>query len=300
VEDPQKFLSPQTLAKLQGLELRARRIVEGHVAGAHRSPYRGFSIEFAEHREYAPGDDLRYVDWKVFGRTDKIYLKQYEDETNLVCYVVFDGSESMCYQGSRAPMSKLEYAKCVAASLSWLVMEHQEAAGLVTYDHQIRTQMRPAGTASHWRQICQALERVEPAEKTDTGPIFHRLAESFRQRGVVVIISDLFDDVTKLLAGLKHFRYRLHDVIIFHVLDPDEIDFPFERPTLFRGMESLADVLADPRAIRKAYLKQFRDYLTQLQAGCQQNQLDYQLLCTDMPLDVALWSYLTKRMQQLR
>src|SRR5262245_13534903 len=207
----QTTIEPRTLAKLKGLRLRARHIVEGYVAGLHRSPYHGFSIEFAEHREYAPGDDLRYVDWKVFGRTDKFYLKQYEDETNLIVYLVLDISESMTYQGPDAALSKLEYAQCLAASIAWLVLQQQDAVGLVTFDDQIRSTIRPSGNASHLKELLQAMETTPTTVKTKTGPVFHELAERWTKRGVVIILSDLFDNVATMLAGLKHFRHRRHD-----------------------------------------------------------------------------------------
>lgn len=297
---PPPFLDPQTLAKLKGLTLRARHIVEGYLSGLHRSPYHGFSIEFAEHREYAPGDDLRYLDWKVLGRTDKYYLKQYEDETNLICYLVLDVSESMRYRGPDSPLSKLEYAQCLAAALAWLVLQQQDAVGLVTFDDEIRADVRPSSSAAHLRPLLQVLEAAEPRAKTATGPIFHELAERFRKRGVVLILSDLFDDVSALLAGLKHFRHRRHDVILLHVLDAAELDFPFRSPTMFRGLEQQSDVLADPRSLRKAYLRELAAYQQDLQRGCRSQGMDYQLVRTDQPLDAVLSAYLSQRMTRVR
>src|SRR5438105_39511 len=203
------------LARLHGLELRARRIVEGYVSGVHRSPYHGFSIEFAEHREYVPGDDLRYVDWKVFGKTDKIYLKQYEQETNLVSYFLLDTSESMRYQSEGAALSKLEYAQCVAASLSHLILAQQDSVGLVTFDRAIRALVRASSNPSHLQQLLHVMQETVPERKTATGPIFHDLAERLKKRGIVLILSDLFDNIESLMAGLKHFRHRRHEVIIF-------------------------------------------------------------------------------------
>jgi uncharacterized protein (DUF58 family) len=220
VDEYQKFLDPRTLAKLHGLELRARRIVEGYVAGMHRSPYHGFSVEFAEHREYVAGDDLRYVDWNFFGKTYKVYLKQYEEETNLVCYLLLDTSESMRYKSDSAALSKLEYAQCIAASLAYLVLRQQDSVGLVTFDQEVRTILRPSGNPSNLKQLLHVMEQSRPERKTATGPIFHDLAERLKKRGVVVILSDLFDDVPAMLAGLKHFRHLRHEVIVFHVLDP--------------------------------------------------------------------------------
>lgn len=293
-------LDPRTLAKLKGLPLRARHIVEGYVAGLHRSPFRGFSIEFAEHREYAAGDDLRYLDWKVFGRTDKFYLKQFEDETNLICYLVLDISESMRYRGPDAALSKFEYAQCLAAAMAWLVLQQQDSVGLVTFDHQVRANVPPSSHASHLRSLLQVMESAQPEAKTATGPIFHELAERFRKRGVVLIVSDLFDAVGPMMAGLKHFAHRRHDVILLHVLDPAELDFPFRSPTLFKGLEQWPELLADPRSLRKAYLKEMEAYRLEIQKGCRRQGMDYQLVRTDQPFDVALSKYLAERSARVK
>ena len=288
-------IDPRTLAKIQGLRLRARHIVEGYVAGLHRSPYHGFSIEFAEHREYAPGDDLRYVDWKVFGRTDKVYLKQYEDETNLLCYLVLDVSESMTYKSAEAALTKLEYAQCLAAALAWLVLRQQDAAGLVTFDSQIRAMIRPAGNPSHLEQILSAMETAKPGKKTAAGVIFHELAQRLTKRGVVVVLSDFFDDVSSLAAGLRHFRHRRHDVVLLHVLDPAEVDFPFHNPTEFKGLEDFPEIAADPQVIRRAYLRELASFQQSLQQVCRSERIDYYLVRTDQPLNVALRSVLETR-----
>ena len=295
VEANQKYLDPQTLAKIEGLELRARRIVEGYVAGLHRSPYQGFSIEFAEHREYAPGDDLRYVDWKVFGRTDKVYLKQYEEETNLLSYLLLDTSESMHYQGERSPLSKLEYAKCIAASLGYLVLHQHDSVGLATFDSQVRSMVRASGQPSHMHQLLHVMEQSQAEKKTAIGPIFHDLAERLKKRAVVIILSDLFDDITSIMTGIKHFKHRRHDVIVFHVIDPDERDFPFAKTTKFRGLEQFPEVVTDPRQLRKAYLNEFEKFTEAISQGCRAQYVDYVPVTTDQPLDIALTSYLTRR-----
>jgi len=293
-------LDPKTLAKLKGLQLRARHIVEGYVAGLHRSPYHGFSIEFAEHREYAPGDDLRYLDWKVLGRTDKLYLKQYDDETNLICYLVLDISESMQYRGPDSPLSKFEYAQCIAAAMAWLVLQQQDSVGLVSFDNEIRESVSPNSNATHLAQVMQIMESATLQAKTATGPIFHELAERFHKRGVVLILSDFFDDVTTMMAGLKHFLHRRHDVVLFHVLDPAELEFPFRTPTLFKGLEQFPEVLTDPRSLRKAYLREFDNYRKEIQKGCRGHGMDYQLMRTDQPLDSALSTHLATRMAKVK
>lgn len=291
----QRLLDSQMLARLQTVPLRARWIVEGYVSGVHRSPYHGFSIEFAEHREYSPGDDLRYLDWKVFGRTDKYYLKQFEEETNLVCHLVLDTSESMCYQSAAAPMSKLEYAQRAAAALAYLVLHQQDSVGLVAFDREIRSLVRASSNPSHLKEILHVMENVSPERKTSTGPIFHDLAERLKKRGIVIVLSDLFDDLDSMMTGLKHLRHRRHEVIVMHVLDPAEIEFPFDEITLFRGLEHLPEALIEPRALRKAYLAEFGRYLHKLKAGCRAQAIDYVPMRTDQSLEVALSSYLASR-----
>lgn len=299
MENYQKYLDPQVLAKLHGLELRARRIVEGYVSGLHRSPFHGFSIEFAEHREYVPGDDLRYVDWKVFGRTDKVYLKQYEEETNLITYLLLDASESMQYRSRWAALSKLEYAQCLAAALAYLVLQQQDSVGLVTFDTEVRALVRPSSNPSHLKQLLHVMEETVPQRKTAIGPIFHDLAERLKKRGIVIVFSDLFDDVSAIVSGLKHFHHRRHEVILLHVLDPAELDFNFDRTTLFKGLEQLPEVLTEPRALRRAYRAEVQAYLQQLRQGCRNLRIDHVLLRTDQPLDVALTAYLSHRMTRV-
>jgi uncharacterized protein (DUF58 family) len=277
------------------LQLRARHIVEGYVSGLHRSPYHGFSIEFAEHREYAPGDDLRYLDWKVFGRTDKYYLKQYEEETNLVCYLLLDISESMLYKGPEASMSKFEYAQSTAAALAYLVLHQQDSVGMATFDNEIRALVRAGSNPSHIKQLIHVMEQASTEKKTSTGPIFHELAERLKKRGIVIVLSDLFDDVDSMMAGLKHLRHRRHEVILMHVLDPAELDFRFQRTTLFKGMEQLPEVLVEPRALRKAYLEEFGRFVRRVKKGCRKHRIDYVPMRTDQPMEVALSSYLASR-----
>lgn len=312
------LLDPQTLAKLKGLRLRARHIVEGYVAGLHRSPFQGFSVEFAEHREYAPGDDLKHVDWKVFGKTDRVYLKQYEEETNLIGYLVLDVSESMAYgssqqsavssQRSRQPiadsrhpgMSKLEYAQTAAAALAYLILQQQDSVGLATFDDEVRRVVRPSANATQLNQLLAVMEESSGVEKTATGPIFHDLAERFTRRGVVVILSDLFDDPEPMLAGLKHFRSRRHDVVVMHVMDPAEIDFDFHQPTLFKGLEAAGDLMVEPARLRAAYQAEVDAFLKQVATGCRAQGADYVLLRTDQPMDAVLSRWLMHRQRRVR
>jgi len=294
VEDSQRYLNPRTLASIEGLDLKARLIVEGYVAGLHASPYHGFSVEFAEHREYVPGDDIRHVDWKVWSKTDKFYLKQYEEETNLLTYLLLDTSESMSY-ASPGNVSKLLYAQYIAAALSYMVMQQQDSVGLATFDDGVRKFLRPAGQPSHLKELFHVMDASPARAKSDLGVVFHELAERFKKRGVVVILSDLFDDVSRVLAGLKHFRHRRHEVIVFHILDPAEVDFPFRDPTLFKGLEGMDEILADPPALRKAYQSELKAYLDELKRGCRMIDIDYVPMRTDADLDVALSGYLATR-----
>lgn len=296
MESSPKLSDPRLLAKLEGLELRARRAVEGYVSGLHSSPFRGFSVEFAEHREYVPGDDLRFLDWKVFGRSDKFYLKQFEEETNLVVYLVVDVSRSMTFRSPDAPWSKLECASCMAASLAYLVLKQQDSAGLATVDDQIRSWVRPAGHPPQFKQIVRTLETAKPTEKTGLGALLHRLAEQCDRRGLVVLVSDLFEDPEKLTQGLRHFRHRKHDLVVFQVADPAEIHFPYRDATLFRGLEGEPPLLTDPRGLRSAYLKAWGEFQQGIQRACRSHGADYALHSTDQPLDRALTAFLSKRL----
>lgn len=299
MENYQRYLNPQTLASLQGLDLQARLVVEGYVAGLHKSPYHGFSVEFAEHREYVPGDDIRHVDWKVWSKTDKYYLKQYEEETNLLTYLLLDTSESMGY-ASEGNVTKLQYAEFVAAALAYLVLQQQDSVGLATFDDQVRRYLRPSGQPSHLKELFHVMDQAPAHSKSDLGAIFHDLAERFKKRGVVVLLSDLFDEPARILKGLRHFRHRRHEVIVFHVLDPAEVEFPFRQTTLFKGLEGLPEVLTEPHALRRAYQAELGEFLDELKAGCRSLDIDYVPLRTDYDLDGPLASYLASRQMRVR
>lgn len=288
-------LDPETLAKLEGLELRARYIVDGYLSGMHRSTYRGQSVEFTEHREYAPGDDLRYVDWKVFGKTDKVYLKQFEAETNLVCYLLVDVSESMRYQSDNSSLSKSEYAQCLAAALGTIVLRQRDSVSLATCDDQVRELVRESSAPSHLRQLIDVMQQAKEKRRSALGAVLHEFSQRVRRRGVVVLLSDLLGDVETLLAGLKHLRHQRHEVIVLQLLDPAELEFPFSQTTLFEGLEALPEVLAEPRGVRKAYLDELDKFLERIRVGCRSLQIEYELLRTDQPFDEALRRILTRR-----
>jgi uncharacterized protein (DUF58 family) len=296
--DQQKYLDPLNLAKVRSLELQARLIVEGYLSGMHKSPYHGFSVEFAQHREYVPGDDIKHIDWKVYGRTGRFFLKQYEEETNLVCWLLLDISESMRY-GS-GPVSKYDYACMTAAALSYLILHQQDSAGLATFDDQVRQLLRPSSQPSHLKQMVQVMNQGAAREKTRLAPIFHDLAERISRRSLIIILSDLFDDAADLLAGLKHLRHKRHEVVVFHVLDPAELDFPFQEATLFRGLEAFPDLLTDPRSLRQGYLSEIGRFMLEVQRGCRADNIDYVQLRTDKNLGVALSSYLGHRLMRAK
>ncbi|MBN68431.1 DUF58 domain-containing protein [Gimesia chilikensis] len=299
MDDYHKYLDPQTLAKVQNLDLAARQIVEGYVSGSHKSPFHGFSAEFAQHREYAVGDDLRYVDWKVYAKSDRYYLKQFEAETNFTCYLLLDCSESMRYKSADAALSKWEYGRLVAAALAYVVIKQQDAAGLCTVSDKVNDFLRPASQPTHLKQIYYTLENTTVAGESGLGKVFHELAERINRRSLIIIISDLFDDLESVLLGLKHFRHRKHDVSLLQVIDPAEQDFPFQEPVLFHGLENLPEQMVEPRALKKAYQEEFENFLKTVQRGCRDLKLDYSLIRTDQSLDVALSSFLSHRQSRV-
>jgi uncharacterized protein (DUF58 family) len=296
-DDPQRYLDPHVLAQVRNLELEARLLVEGYLSGMHKSPYHGFSVEFAQHREYVPGDDTRHVDWKVYARTGRFFLKQYEEETNLICWILLDISESMRYGGG---VSKYDYACMSAAGLAYLVLNQQDSVGFAAFDNQVRHFLRPSSQPSHLKELVHMMTRAQRREKTRLAPIFHDLAERLGRRAIVAVFSDLFDEPDELLHGLMHLRHSGHDVIIFHVLDPAELDFPFKEATLFRGLEQYPELLTDPRSLRQGYLDQLNGFLERVQAGCRHANIDYTLLKTNASLGAALTGYLAHRMARTK
>jgi uncharacterized protein (DUF58 family) len=294
MNDPQRYLDPLILAKVGSLELQARLIVEGYLSGMHKSPYHGFSVEFAQHREYVPGDDIKHVDWKVYGRTGRFFLKQYEEETNLALWLVVDSSESMRY--TSGAVSKFDYACMAAAGLAFLTLQQQDSVGLATFDNQLRTVLRPSSQASHLKEIVALLSQTPNRDKTHMAPIFHDLAERLTRRSIVVLLSDLFDEPGEILHGLRHLNYKRHEVVVLHVMDSAELEFPFQEPTLFRGMEQFPELLTDPRSLRQGYLEQIGLFLTEMEQGCRHQNMDYVRLRTSDNLGVALSAYLAHRL----
>src|SRR5438477_2827461 len=291
-----QFLDPAVVARLGTLELKARTIVEGFLSGLHRSPFKGFSVEFAEYRQYMPGDDLSTIDWKVYARSDRHYVKKFEEETNLDCHVMLDLSGSMAY-GSR--ITKFEYAQCLAASLGYLMNRQRDAVGLTAFDEQIVTMLPASSRPGHLRALLVTLSRLAMGTKTDVSKPLHQLAESLTKRGMVVLISDLLDDPEAVIRGLKHFQFRGIDVIVFHILDPDEIEFPFERATRFEDLETSEEIMAVPGAVRDHYLREIGALIERYRRDLGGHGIDYQLLDTNRPLELALLSYLSTRSRAL-
>lgn len=289
-----KFLDPKVLNKITRLDLKARHIVEGFMGGMHKSPYHGFSVEFAEHREYAPGDDLKHLDWKVFGRTDRLYIKEYELETNLRSHILLDTSESMDY-GSR-DVTKLELASHIAASMAYLVLRQQDSVGMVCFDKEVKSFIPTSSSMGHLRPILGTLAQSSAQNKTDLGTVLNTLAERIQRRGLIILISDLFDKPEAVLKSLQHFSHKRHDVIVFHVLDEFELTFPFERMTLFEGLEEYPKLLVDPRSLRKAYLEEVNRFCEEMRKGCVKQMIDYVRISTDQDLDVELTKYLAGRL----
>ncbi len=295
-----KYLRPEVIQRIAPLELRARRIVEGFIAGLHRSPYQGFSVEFAQHREYVPGDDIRHIDWRVYGRADRYYVKQYEEETNLKTHILLDVSGSMAYpeHAETGRMTKFEYASCVAASLAYLLMVQQDAAGLVLFDHEIREQILPTAQKARIRSLIEAIDRARPGGTTAVKVLFAHLAERIRRRGMVVIVSDLLTSPEDVIDGLRRFRYGGHEILVLQILDHDEIHFPFPDNTLFEGMEGPElQLLTDPQSLRRSYLGALDRFITGIRGACVDYRIDYALISTRDPLDVALSAFLAQRMR---
>jgi len=288
------FLDPAVVARLGTLELKARTIVEGFLSGLHRSPFKGFSVEFAEYRQYIPGDDLSTIDWKVFARSDRYYIKKFEEETNLDCHLLLDVSGSMGY-GAHHGMTKFEYGAVLAASLSYLMNRQRDAVGLTAFDEEI-VQMLPASARpGHLTAVLVTLDRLRPGHQTNVSKPLHQLANTLTKRGIVVLISDLLDNQDDVIRGLKHFQFRGIDVIVFHVLDHDEIEFPFERATRFEDLETREEVMAVPGAVREHYLREIGGLIERYRRELGACGIDYQLLDTNRPLELALLSYLSTR-----
>lgn len=287
------YLQPEMVSRLSRLDLVARLVVEGFITGLHRSPYHGFSVEFSEYRPYMPGDAMRHIDWKVLGRTDRYYVKQFEEETNLKAYLLLDTSGSMGY-GS-GPVTKLQYASYLCAALSYLMLKQRDAVGLVLFNEAIREYHPPRSAMSYLHVLLNALDQAVPGRLTQVANTFHELAERIKRRGLVIVLSDLLDDADSILSALKHFRHKKHEVIVFHILDPQEKEFKFKGNVVFEDMESGEKIQTQPDHIQNAYQQFMAERLARFKGECHQHRIDYVPLVTSQSYDVALMQYLMKR-----
>lgn len=294
MKDYRKYLVPQVVAKLANIELIAKLVVEGFITGLHHSPYHGFSVEFAEHRAYRPGDEIKYLDWKVLARTEKYFVKQFEEETNTRAMVILDSSASMKF-ASAGNISKYDYGSYLAASLSLLMIQQRDAVGLVLYDTKIRKFHSPNSRPSYIREILKTLETTTPQNQTGTAECLNEIAERIKKRSLIIVISDFFDDIDSVAKALQHFRHDQNEVIVFHLLDPREIDFKFGKSATFADMETGEKLLTHPYQLQKAYETSMQEFINSLKSRCLFQRIDYNLITTNTPFDKALVAYLNKR-----
>ena len=288
-----KYLDPHTLNKLSNLSLKARFIVEGFIIGLHKSPYHGFSVEFSEHRPYTYGDEIKNIDWKLWSRTDKYFIKQFEEETNLKAHIILDQSQSMNYTSNT--LTKFEYAKMLAASFSYLLIKQQDAVGLALFDNKISYKIPPKSVPSHLNVLLKTMEKSQPGSKTDISKVLHHYAESINKRGLVIVLSDLFDDPEKIITALKHFRYKGHEVLVFQILDQDELEFKFNKRTKFIDKETGETIITNPWHFRSKYLENMNKFFDKINKGCRANKIQHTIVSTNDSLDKALTDFLIKR-----
>lgn len=298
-KDPYLYFQPNRIAKLKSLDIDVRRAVEGFITGLHKSPHKGFSVEFSEHREYSPGDDLRHMDWIAYGRTDRYYIKQYEQETNLRCYILLDISGSMGYKHN-GDITKFEYGCFLSACLSYLMCRQQDAVGIIAFDEDVRFHLPPASSPAHLNHIFRNLETLTAGRKTSMGQTFHRLAATIAKRGLVIIISDLYDDTDEMLKGLQHFVFKKHQIILFHVFDSAETNLPFASIMRFVDMETGEKIQIDAQAIKESYNREIADFIERCRKECSDRNIEYTDVTTDTPYERMLLEYLAKRRAFLR
>jgi uncharacterized protein (DUF58 family) len=298
-KDPYTFFQPERVARLANISLVARQVVEGFISGLHRSPHRGFSVEFSEHREYVPGDDIRHLDWLAWGRSDRYYIKQYEQETNLRAYILLDVSASMNYR-YETEVTKYQYGCYLAACLAYLMCRQQDMVGLVGFDDAVRLHLPPASSPAHLDRLFRGLEGLAPGKQTAIAGTFHELAERIAKRGMIIIISDLYDEPAEVIRALQHFCYKKHQIILFHVFDPAELDFPFKKMTSFVDMETGERVQADPRLLRDAYRDELTAFIERYRKECSDRNIEYVTVSTADPYDRMLMDYLGRRRRLVR
>lgn len=288
-----KYYDPEKLARIGNLQLLARSVVEGYISGLHRSPFRGFSVEFAEYREYLPGDDLKHFDWKVYARTDRKYIKQYEEETNMTCTLLLDASGSMAYGSGE--LSKFGYGCFLVAALSYLMVHQRDRVGLVVFDNDLRERIPPRSSPAHLKYILDRLEGMQPSGRTGVAGVLHAIADSTRRRGLIVVISDLIDDQTEVINAFQHFRHDRHEVLVFNLLDTAELELPFDGLIEFRDMETGQRLQARPDVLREEYKDKIGQFIDRYRRDCTRSGIDYQLVNTQTPFELMLAEYLAKR-----
>ncbi len=289
-----KYLKPSVISKINSMELRARLVVEGFMVGLHKSPYHGFSVEFTEHRPYLQGDNLKDVDWKAYGKTERFFIKQYEEETNLRSYILLDTSRSMSY-ASAGNITKLDYASTLVAALSYLMIKQQDAVGLALYSDKINSYIPPKATKTYLLQILKQIASLKASSTTNTASSLNLIAEKIKRRGLVIIVSDLFDDINSILKSLKNFSYLKNEVIVFQILDPLERSFSFGADAVFKDLETEEEITTQPYQIQKAYRESMGEFLRRIKSECLNSNIEYNLVETSMPFDKALFSYIQKR-----
>ena len=294
--DFRKYLDPAIVSKLSSLELKARFIVEGFMLGLHRSPYHGFSVEFSQHRPYMQGDNPKDIDWKVYAKTDKFFVKQYEEETNLKCNILLDISKSMSF-ASEGNVTKIEYASMLVAALSYLMLNQKDATGLVLYSDKVHQYLPPKASNIYLSEILKKLANITPTGTTQTAACLNSIAESINKKGLIIIISDLLDDITKVLSSLKHFRFKKNEVVVFQILDPKERNFAFGRDAIFKDLETDEEMTTQPHLLQKSYQEAFNDFLKSIKNDSLNYGIDYNLIDTSIPFDKALYAYLQKRIK---
>lgn len=295
MERSSKILDPKILARFGNLSLIAKTIVEGFISGLHRSIHKGASIEFAEHRQYVSGDDPKYLDWKVYGRTDRLYIREFREETNLKAYILLDASNSMNYTWKQDTLTKFIYSKCLAGCLSYLMMKQNDSTGFVAFDSDIKNFIKPSSTRTHFHFLIENIENLETGNDTNIGETLHKIASIIKRRSLIILISDLFDDQDSVVNGLAHFKHRHHEVVVFHVIDMAEWDFPFEGFKDFIDMETKERIPVDCQAIRKEYKNVFNQFISFYQKACSERDISYVKAITQTPFDYFLYNFLQLR-----
>ena len=288
-----EYLNPTVIRKIENLSLRAKLVVEGFIIGMHKSPYHGFSVEFSEHRPYGFGDEIKFIDWKLWAKTDRFYIKQFEEETNLKCHIVLDKSASMEYGSDK--INKFDYSKTLTAALIYLMIKQQDAVGLTMFDDSIKTMIKPKSKISHLNSLLKAMHKTKTGGETSISKLLHTLAESITKKGLIILISDLLDDENEVIKGLRHFKHKGHEVIIFHIIDPKEKNLDFNQNINFLDIENSSSIITDTRQIKDQYNKAFNNFCDFYKKHCSRNKIDYIPISTDNSLDISIMQYLIKR-----